>query len=230
MAKKKDYLGAFIYYYDIIFAIFFAFYFFTGLYGLHAFNPQVFRHYILSSGNTLSKLIFFAIAIPFVLYLYFIPYALWRKSKRVWFSRLCCNTGGYVLMALASLYLIVYWSGNFDYFASPINDLHTAIATFFWVYLFFTTAFAFEVAFEIYITHPMVYQLWAEEEYEREMRKLAKQQKKAQQQKNVQQQKQKQSVQMEVKERLKGLKELLDDGLISEEDYKRKKEDILKEL
>ncbi|EDY35069.1 hypothetical protein ABOONEI_2611 [Aciduliprofundum boonei T469] len=226
MAKKKDYLGAFIYYYDIIFAIFFAFYFFTGLYGYHLLSHENFKRYILSSGHYFAKFMFFVSFVPLVLYLYFIPYALWRKSKRVWFSRLCCNKGAYVLMALASFYLIVYWTRNFGYF------MNHSFATFiyFFGFLCFTTAFAIEGALEIYITHPLVYQIWAEEEYEREMRKLAKQQKKAQQQKNVQQQKQKQSVQMEVKERLKGLKELLDDGLISEEDYKRKKEEILKEL
>ena len=230
MAKNHpDYrdfgFSALAYYSDIIFAIILAFYFFTGLYGTwRGFNFQVIRSVVINSGNWVNKILFLLEFIPFVLYLYFIPYALWRKSRGFWISRLCCNTGGYVLLALVSFYLIVYWTGNFGYFAN--NTF--AIGLFFWGFLYFTTAFALEVAVEIYITHPLVYQIRAEEEYEREMRKLAKQQKKAQQQKPRPQPKQ--SVQMEVKERLKGLKELLDEGLITEEDYKKKKEEILKGL
>ena len=230
MTQERDYLHGFLYYFDIIFAIVLAFYFFTGLYGHHALNPQVFKHKVLE-GNIINKAIFFLSFFALALYLYFIPYALWRKSKKPWFSKFCCNINAYVLLALVSFYLIVYWSGNFGYFGKMDTDLQFAISGFFWIFFYFTAAFAFEGAFEIYITHPIIYEI----EEEERMRKMEAR-RKAQQQKNVQQQKPqqhpqpKQSVQMEVKERLRRLKELWDEGLISEEDYKRKKEEILKEL
>ena len=236
MAQGRDYLGGFIYYSDIIFAIIFAFYFFTGLYGFHFLTHEGFKHYILSSGHLFEKIVFYVSMFALVLYLYFIPYALWRKSKKPWISKFCCNINVYVLIALVSFYLIVYWSGNFGYFTrEDISLLSDAKQLFFLVFLFFTTAFAFEGAIEIYLTHPVIYEI---EEEERMRRMEAR--KKAQQQKNVQQQKPqpkpqqhpqpKQSVQMEIKERLRRLKELWDEGLITEEDYKRKKEEILKEL
>ncbi len=227
MAQERDYLGGLIAYSDIIFAIIFAFYFFTALYGFHFLTHEGFKHYILSSGHLFEKAVFYVSMFAFVLYIYFIPYALWRKSKKPWISRLCCNVNAYVLLALVSFYLIVYWSGNFGYFGKMDTDLQFAISGFFWIFLFFTTAFAVDGAIEIYLTHPVIYEM--EEE---ERRRKIEARKKAQQQKNVQQQKPqpKQSVQVEVKERLKRLKELLDEGLISEEDYKRKKEEILKEL
>ncbi len=230
MAKTQpDYrdfgFSALAYYSDIIFAIILAFYFFTGLYGLHFFNPQVFRHYILSSGHTLHKLLFLAIAIPFVLYLYFIPYALWRKSKGFWFSRACYHAVWLAMVVIVSFYMVVYWTGYFDVF---LHNQSFYIGLLFIIGWYGITFVAMKGSLEIYLTSPYYYEIVEEAMYRWEMEELAKQQKKVQQQKPQPQPKQ--SVQREVKERLKGLKELLDDGLISEEDYKRKKEEILKGL
>ena len=237
MANKKDYLGGFIYYSDILIAIVLWFFFFTGLYGIHLLNPVNFKHYILGSGHLIYKAFFIFFAIPFLLYLYFIPYALWRKSKKEgWISRICCNGGAYVLIALVLFYTAVYWTGHWGQFSSINSDLGMVTGGFFLVFALFTAGFAFEASFEIYITHPIMYQIWEEMRMEEMERKAKAKKKKAQQQKqqskpqNAPEPQPKQNVQMEVKERLKRLKELLDEGLISEEDYKRKKEDILKEL
>ena len=225
MAQERDYLGGFLYYFDIIFAIILAFYFFTGLYGLHFLDPQVFKHRVLN-GSWVDKVIFIVVFAPFVLYLYFIPYALWRKSKKEgWMSRGCCEWGYIGLAILASFYMAMYWTGHFGYFLNMNTDSGFVIATFFGGFLLLTIGFGLEASFEIYMTNPIMYQIWEEMRME-EMKKK----KNLQQQKPQPKPQPKQSVQMEIKERLRRLKELLDEGLISEEDYKKKKEEILRGL
>ncbi len=228
MAQKRDYLGGLIAYSDIIFAIIFAFYFFTALYGYRFFTHNGFEHIIHGDMDLLDGALVYISLIGFLLYLYFIPYALWRKSKKPWVSKLCCNGASYILTALVSFYLIVYWTGHFHELLLSDNF---GISLFFGGFLLFTTIFVFDGAIEAYLTHPIIYEI----EEEERMRKMEAR-RKAQQQKNVQQQKPqqhpqpKQSVQRGVRDRLKRLKELLDEGLISEEDYKRKKEEILRGL
>ena len=224
--------GAIRYNQDIIYAVIFAFTSFTALYTEHFFNPQHFGK-IMFGSNLLFKAWIFIWLASFLLYLYYIPYAIWRKSKGNWVSSVHENAWAMGFALLSVIYLIIYWTGNFH------PSIDGALNMFVWglLYLFgfFTVLNVWKFAIFIYFPSGYWRQFEREVKYQREMERRARAMEKVQQQKqqkpqNTPKPQPKQNVQMEVKDRLRRLKELLDEGLISEEDYKRKKGEILKEL
>ena len=220
---------------DIIMAVIFIITSFTALYGVGFFKPHMFMRYLQGKEEIFLNIWVYAWLASLILYLYYIPYALWRKSRENWVSVAHENAWPLTAAVLSIFYLIRYWTGHFY----PNDDSYfgTFLMGLFYIFGFLAVTTTWKYAILSYIPNAYWREFERQLRYQREMERKAKaKKKKVQQQKqqskpqNAPEPQPKHNVQREIKERLKRLKELLDEGLISEEDYKRKKEEILKEL
>ena len=122
MSKNIDFWGRMLYHSDIIYALIFLLFVFTLLYQVGSLSPNTFKILGDSSKWTSEKVWFFVWLVPFLLYLYYPAYSLWRKSREEWYSRLFASRGATFTAILAAFYMLIYWSGhinnlfNLDYF------------------------------------------------------------------------------------------------------------------
>ena len=235
---------------DIIFAFTAFVFIFVIMYGNGAFQMGTLKNLYHPSWDNKGVVIYWIWIVPLILYAYYPVYSIWRKREwikkgDVWFSRFHTNVPVLAIVVALMLYLLFFWRGGALFHPNELagmlswfymdeniyhnwNDFIQTFYTFLYPLLLFAI---WEGSIGIYPTHKYAKHM----RKERIMEEKAKRKVKIKPQPNSQNTPQpkpqsKQSVQMEIKERLKRLKELLDEGLISEEDYKRKKEEILKGL